>query len=80
MGGITTPAEPAKGSTITAAMVEASCSAIRSSRRSASSAPFSGMPRVKALAASCVCGRWSASMPWPNSLRLAAMPPTEMPP
>ena len=61
---MTTPAEPANGSTITAAMFDASCSAIRSSSSSASSAPVFGMPRVNAWSrgsASCVCGRWSAS-------------------
>ena len=41
-GGMTTPAEPANGSTITAAMFDASCSAIRSSSSSASSAPRLG--------------------------------------
>ena len=49
MGGISTPAEPATGSTMTAAMVEASCSATSRSRSSASSAPCSGWPRVKAF-------------------------------
>jgi hypothetical protein len=50
-----TPAEPAIGSTITAAMFDASCSAISLSRSSASSAPWAGMPRWKPP--SWVCGR-----------------------
>ena len=79
-GGITTPAEPENGSTITAAMFDASCSAITSSRRSASSLPVGGMPLWNEPAGGWVWGRWSASTPWPNSLRLATMPPTEMPP
>ena len=62
---MTTPAEPANGSTITAAMFDASCSAIRSSSSSASSAPVlrhAARERVRlVVSASCVCGRWSAS-------------------
>ena len=43
-GGTSTPVDPATGSTITAAIVEASCSATIRSSSSASSAPCSGCP------------------------------------
>lgn len=72
----------ATGSTITAAIVEASCSATSRSSSSARCSPCFGMPRENAFRdRSKVCGRWStpASMA-PNILRLATMPPTEMPP
>ena len=60
MGGISTPVEPAIGSTMTAAMVEASCSATTRSRSSARSAPCSGWPTLKALRArSWVWRMWS---------------------
>jgi hypothetical protein len=49
LGGISTPVEPATGSTMTAAMVEASCSATMRSRSSARSAPCSGWPGLKAF-------------------------------
>ena len=78
---MTTPAEPENGSTITAAMLLASCRAMTSSSRSASARPsVSGMPRQNEPTGGCVCGRWSASPPWPPVLRLPGMPPTEMPP
>ena len=48
---MSTPVEPATGSTMTAAMVEASCRATRRSSSSANSAPCSGWPREKALRA-----------------------------
>ena len=41
--------------TITAAIFVASCRAIKSSRSSANSAPFSGMPLLKALSGNIVC-------------------------
>ena len=51
---MSTPVEPATGSTITAAMFEASCSATIRSSSSASSAPCSGWPLEKAFAARSV--------------------------
>ncbi len=81
-GGISTPVEPATGSTITAAIVEASCSATIRSSSSASSAPCSGWPLAKAFfAGRWVCGRWSTPVSSvPKYLRLLTIPPTEMPP
>ena len=81
-GGSSTPVEPATGSTITAAIVDASCSATIRSRSSASSAPCSGMPRENAFfCRSWVWRRWSTPPTMvPKLLRLPAMPPTEMPP
>ena len=73
MGGISTPVEPAIGSTMTAAMVEASCSATMRSSSSARCAPHARAgPREKALCArSWVCGRWSTpASSAPKTLRL----------
>ena len=81
-GGRMTPVEPATGSTMTAAMVEASCRATMRSSSLASSAPYSGTPLVKAFfSGRCVCGMWSTPpSSVPNILRLLTMPPTVMPP
>src|SRR6218665_2472527 len=70
-GGTVTPAEPANGSSITAAMFDASCSAIMSSRRSASSLPVGGWPLWKEPAGGWVWGRRTASEGRPDSLRVA---------
>ena len=48
-GGIKTPVEPATGSTITAAIFDASCKATIPSNSSAKCAPHSGCLRLKAL-------------------------------
>ena len=81
-GGISTPVEPATGSTITAAMVDASCSVTIRSNSSANSAPCSGWPLEYALRAmSWVCGMWSTpASSVPKNLRLLTIPPTEIPP
>ena len=65
---------------MTAAMLLASCRLIRLSSSSASASLRGAMPRMKLPLGGWVCGRWSASMPAPNILRLPGMPPTEMPP
>ena len=52
------PVEPATGSTITAAIVDASCSATSRSKSSAKCAPHSGCPRANAFFSRlCVCDR-----------------------
>ena len=81
-GGIRTPVDPAIGSTITAAMVSAPCSATMRSSSSARLAPCSGWPREKVFCAGrCVWGMWSTpARSVPNILRLFTIPPTEMPP
>jgi len=79
-GGGMTPADPATGSTITAAILEASCNAISSSKSSASSAPFSGIPLVNLFSGSMVWGKWSAATASPKNALLPPMPPTLMPP
>ena len=81
-GGTSTPVDPATGSTITAAIVEASCSATIRSSSSASSAPCSGCPFDQAFfPGRWVCGRWSTPVSSvPKNLRLVTIPPTEMPP
>jgi hypothetical protein len=79
---MSTPVLPAMGSTITAAMLLASCSATSFSRSSANSAPCAGWPGLKALRArSCVWRMWSVpATARPKVLRLPIIPPTEMPP
>ena len=58
LGGTSTPVEPATGSMITAAMVEASCSATSRSSSSARCAPQLGWPRLNAASwMFSVCGR-----------------------
>src|SRR6202453_3502333 len=60
MGGRITPAEPEIGSTMTAAMVDASCRAIRRSNSLARCAPQCGRTPENALwPKSSVCGRSS---------------------
>jgi hypothetical protein len=81
-GGMSTPVEPATGSTITAAMVEASCSVTMRSSSSASSSAMLGQPFEKAFLRQVMGVRHvvDAASSVPNILRLVTMPPTEMPP
>mmetsp|Transcript_3384 Transcript_3384/g.6703 ORF Transcript_3384/g.6703 Transcript_3384/m.6703 type:complete len:208 (+) Transcript_3384:521-1144(+) len=82
-GGTSTPALPATGSTMTAAMLFAPCSATMSSRLSARCAPHCGCPLENAACSrECVWPKWSTpgKSEALKAARLGAIPPTEIPP
>ena len=73
---------PATGSTMTAAIEEASCSAIILSKSSAKCAPQCGRPLEKAMCSKlCVCGRWSTkgSEAPEKAFLFGPIPPTLVP-